>query len=324
LNRIVRQRHADAAEAVASCRAQALIRDLALETLLREAADPIVRRQARGDPRFASLLLRIACATAWSHPDEADEIFQNAASGSSESTWLEVAYDIRVRTRDVYEQWRGHFPKTTVLDRFLRIFDSLEPDALEVERGRLAASARARPVEYAEALAALWADEEHELPVHLLEGLGAGDELEEEDDHEDEVLEPLGPREREMMRAALHATDKALGRDFGNTLSSLALGGIIVGTIYLFGAQGAWGWAGVAALIAWILVGLSRSDRGLYARIIRPQLAKLVARTSCTPAEILQELKVVTKLSDDVGRFKDEIAEDAGLELLSRILRINR
>ncbi|MEM6531275.1 MAG: hypothetical protein AAF654_01560 [Myxococcota bacterium] len=80
-----------------------------------------------------------------------------------------------------------------------------------------------------------------------------------------------------------------------------------------FARFGWWGLPWFAAVVVVWIWSISKTDVRLYRLVVRPSLGRFVVREGVPGARLAVVLKRVTKLADNVGRFKREIQDDWGL-----------
>jgi len=99
-------------------------------------------------------------------------------------------------------------------------------------------------------------------------------------------LDETPPADAPALGTAISEADRALRRDPDNRLHTGILVTLMLVTTGLFVQHGAVAWAALAGTVLWLLHGVTRGDHRLYARVLRPRLAALVARTGCSPEDV--------------------------------------
>ena len=283
------------------------------EQVSRELGGPEFRLAAARHEGLRMFGLRVACALAWSRPEEAEDLHSYYFSDPEDEDWIEEGYLDRVRLRPAWQRWVRESGAPEPLTSYLRLCHTVPDPDLKLLGTSLPS--------LGQTLSAF--DRMHGIDENLSYFTALAFEVADEmGDDDDEEERPLTRRQESALFRFRDTTEKLLDKSWQNRVLEIGIVAAMIGLFVVFRSLGFW--AGVlAAVIGFVALGYAvvSTDERMYRRFVRSRILPLVAEHGVAPERVVAWLKKNTKGSESLNRLDDEITDDVPLQLLYRLQR---
>lgn len=272
------------------------------------------------DSAIERLRLRVACALLWFDGEGADRLYRPVAGGAIEAA-ANPHHGLFQELRDQRDELVAWAPPE-LLARVLATLPLFELEDTHELLAELERQLAAAPEALIEAFGRL--GRYPSLLAALSSALGWEDQFASEWDDVSAVLARAGPlstEREERLDRAIRRFDKVLEEDRTNNDLSLIFGTATFAQIIAFITLGWWSLGTLVLLLVGLVLAIIPLDRRIYRRTVQPWLMALIIEQGVAPAQVVARIQATERLSDNIGRFKDEIGGDAAAQLLFLLCR---
>ncbi len=274
-----------------------------IDDLQRQLSGEEVRKDAAKDDRLAAVGRSLAEALVLDEPAMAQQLHEHYTPYRAGGEALDE-FEERLELVDFWAGVKDSVP--TALAIYIRLRPVARADQL---RQRIDAAGGWDWANTAAAIAA-WKGPRERL-LFLFES-----------DVDTVVLGDVEPDDEPALTRFAEATDRSIASSRHNLAATIALVVCSVVTVALFRSFGVWWGCGalLASLVVWLPM-LFLADGKTYAAVIRPQLIRLLAKHGLSRASVAAWIKDNSKLTDELGRFDDEMERDVSLDIVACLAR---
>lgn len=267
-------------------------------------------------PELEPVVWQVLSYGLWDHPTQTQDLLETypprADDESIELHRLELALYVQAGWKTI--EARAQPP--SVFERLVRAgsFAAAEDDVLCEDVLKDMAT---HPTAWLETLDVA----QREAPIVVHEVLRTADSWKEPDDR---VWDELSPAEQSWLSNAVNKLDAALSKNVLNSGVTTLAGFMLLLSVLSFFRAGWWGFLPLGISAVLFLISMLILDRYLYRRVIRPYLLARFVEGGVPPDRVVEAITMNARWDDDMGRFTDEIAEDASLTVLAALYGIRR